>query len=397
MRRVYLDHNATTPMRPEVREHLLQQIEALGGNPSSVHRSGRSARAVLDAARERTAAALRVHEDEIVFTSGGTESINLAILGVAGSAAQEPGHAEGNARGGHRGLLTSAAEHSAVLGAAGELASRGRRVVLASVDSACRVDPDEILRRASDSASFALVSIMAANNEVGTLQPLAEIGERLARLGTSRPLLHTDAVQALGRVRLDVAEARADLASFSAHKLGGPLGVGLLFKRRGVVLHGIMFGGGQEDGLRPGSENVPAISAASVALELALREREEFEARTRDLSQLLWGEISRTLPDVELLGPPLDAPDRLPNTLDLSIGGVDGRTLVARLDLEGLEASAGSACASGSLEPSHVLIAMGLTPERARAGLRISLGRTTSRDDVQSAVEILRSSVSALR
>jgi cysteine desulfurase len=383
MTRVYLDHNATTPMREEVRAHLVRALDEVGGNPSSVHRSGRAARAMLDEARARVAASLRVHEDDIVFTSGGTEAANLALLGAARSRA-----AAGV-------LITTAAEHSAVLGSAEELEARGWAVRRAGVDRQCRVDAEEIASLAA-LPGVGLVSVMAANNEVGTLQPLAAIGERLAR---RRPatLFHTDAAQALGRIPVPLAEWGVDLASFSAHKLGGPLGVGILYKKKGASLRGPLFGGGQEGGLRPGSENVPAISAAGLAVELAVRDQASFRAFTSDLSIRLWGEVSQALHDVELLGPPAGSDDRLPNTIALSIGGIDGRMMVARLDLEGLEASAGSACASGSLEPSHVLLAMGLSPERARSGLRLSFGRTNVPQDVHAAVEILRRSVQALR
>ncbi|HEV8112065.1 MAG TPA: cysteine desulfurase family protein [Planctomycetota bacterium] len=384
MTRVHLDHNATTPMRPEVRAHLLHVLDTLGGNPSSVHRAGRAARAILDEARARAAAALRVHEDEIVFTSGGTESVNLALLGAA------------RARREHGAMITNAAEHSAVLGAADEIAARGWTVTRVGVDRACRVDPDEIAGLVA-AGGVDLVSVMTANNEVGTLQPIAAIGAGLARRGRERPLFHTDAAQALGRVQLDLAAWHVDLASFSVHKVGGPLGVGILTKRKGVALRGPLFGGGQEGGVRPGTENVPAISAAALALEAAVREQAAFAVTSRALSLQLWSEVQQSLDDVELLGPPIDSDERLPNTLNLSFGGVDGRMLVARLDLEGLEASAGSACASGSLEPSHVLLAMGLAPERARSGLRLSLGRATTPQDVHMAVDILRRSVSALR
>jgi cysteine desulfurase len=384
MTRVYLDHNATTPMRDEVRAHLAEELEALGGNPSSLHRSGRAARAALDEARSRTAAALGVHEDEIVFTSGGTESVNLALLGWARTLA-EPG-----------GFVTTAAEHSCVLGAADELEARGWRVRRVAVDRSCRVDPGEVAAAVA-SAGAGLVSVMTANNEVGTLQPIPKIAESLRGARSPRPVFHTDAAQALGRVPVRPAEWSVDLASFSAHKLGGPLGVGILYKRKGIPLRGPLFGGGQEGGFRPGSENVPAIRAAALAVELAVREQPSFAARSRELSIRLWNDLEHALHDVELLGPPVDSGERLSNTLDVSIGGIDGRMLVARLDLEGLEASAGSACASGSLEPSHVLLAMGLSAERARSGLRLSLGRTTTPQDVHTAVEILRRTVAELR
>jgi cysteine desulfurase len=258
------------------------------------------------------------------------------------------------------------------------------------------VDPEEVAAAVRGTAA-GLVSIMAANNEVGTVQPLAAIGACLRSQTRERPAFHTDAVQALGRIPILLEEACVDLASFSAHKLGGPLGVGILVRRRGLALAPMIHGGGQETGLRAGSENVPAISAASVALELAVREQVDFASRARELSIQLWQEIANTLPDVELLGPPIESADRLPNTLDILLGGIDGRMLVARLDLEGLEASAGSACASGSLEPSHVLLAMGHRPEQARAGLRLSLGRETDRADIHIAVEILRRTARSMR
>lgn len=384
MRRVYLDHNATTRMRAEVRAHLLEKMDELAGNPSSVHRAGRRARAALDDARARTAAALGVHEDEVFFTSGGTESVNLALLG----AARTSGRAAG--------LLTSAAEHSCVLGAADALVAQGAPVHRVGVDSQCRVDPEQVLEIAAR-GGVGLVSIMTANNEVGTVQPLEAIGTGLDSQGREKTLLHTDAVQALGRIPVRLDDWRADLASFSAHKIGGPLGVGILFKRRGLHLVPQMHGGGQEAGLRPGSENVPAISAAALAIELAVRDRPVVIHKMRELSLCLWHEIANTLPDVELLGPAIDSDARLPNTLDIVLGGIDGRMLVARLDLEGLEASAGSACSSGSLEPSHVLLAMGRSVESARSGLRLSLGRETSSEDIHTAVEILKRAVSALR
>jgi cysteine desulfurase len=387
-RRVHLDHNATTPMRPEVRALFLERLDQLAGNPSSVHRAGREARQWLDEARERIAASLEVHEDEIVFTSGGTESDNLAILGAVRAEPRE------------RGFLTTAVEHSAVLGAADRLAAEGRTVERFPVDATASVDIERFAARARE-PWVALVSAMAANNEVGTLLPLAELGAALGRSeggakrpGTARPLFHTDAVQALGRIPVQLRAWGVDLASFSAHKIGGPLGVGVLYKQKGVALEGLIFGGGQEHGLRPGTENVPAIAAAALAIELAVREQADFAQRTSALCRSFWQQLQVVVPGVVLHGPPLDAQQRLPNTLNLELPSgdgarVDSRVLVPRLDLEGLEVSAGSACASGSLEPSHVLLAMGLSNERARGGLRVSLGRTSSAEDVHIAVDIL--------
>lgn len=375
MQRIHLDHNATTPLRPEARAELLAQLDALGGNPSSVHAAGRAARAVLDRARERAAAALEVHEDELVFTSGGTESVHLAIVG--GLAAQPR----------ERGLVTTVVEHSAGLGAAETVEAAGRPVARVGVDRDGRIDLAELLERAR-APGAGLVSMQAANNEVGTLLPVAELAHGLAGR-RDRPWVHTDAVQALGRIPVRLRDWGVDLASFSAHKLGGPLGVGILYKRKGVGLVPLLRGGGQESGLRPGTENVPAIAAAAVALELAVREAPDRAAAWRELTRAMWRQLLASIPDVRLNGPPIEADDRLPNTLNLTLPGFEGRMLVARLDLEGVETSAGSACASGSLEPSHVLLAMGRTPDEARAGLRLSLGRTSGGEDVHNAVEIL--------
>lgn len=378
--RVHLDHNATTPLRPEAREAWLALSDELGANPSSVHASGRRARAALDLARERVAGALGVAEEAVLFTSGGTESNNLALLGAL------------RARGTREGLVTTAVEHSSVLGPARVLERRGHRLTLVGVgpDGSPRVDE---LLAALAGGGVGLLSTQWANNELGSLTDLAALGAGLAELPAARrPLWHVDGVQALGKLELAPAALGIDLLSLSAHKVGGPLGVGVLVHRPGVALAPLMHGGGQEGELRPGTENVPAIGAAAVAIELAVRERVEFERRTGELARELLFALRTALPGMRLLGPEIDAA-RLPNTLCVGLPGVDGRTFVARLDLEGLEASAGSACASGSLEPSHVLLALGLAPEEARAGLRLSLGRTTTREDVHMAVDIVRRSM----
>jgi cysteine desulfurase len=377
MKRVYLDHNATTPMRPEVRAELAAALERTTGNPSSVHGSGRAARAALDGARERVAAALSVHEDELVFTGGGTESDNLALLGCL------------RASGGGAALLSTRIEHSAVLEAAAAAGREGHPVTLLPVDRQGRLDPEQALAALRERPA-ALLSVMAANNEIGSLGPLAELGLGLRALGKLRPVFHTDAAQALGRVPLALREWGIDLASFSMHKLGGPLGVGLLYKRKGLKLVPLQYGGGQEGALRPGSENVPAICAAALAVELAQAELAEHRARMAALCSSFWGQVQRVLPQARVHGPDPAQSARLCNTLNLSLPGIDGRVLIARLDLEGLEVSAGSACASGSLEPSHVLQALGCTNEEARAGVRFSFGRGNDEQDVHTCVEILR-------
>jgi len=376
MKRVYLDHNATSPLRAEARALFDEVRDECAGNASSVHAPGRRARARLDEARERVAAALHVKEDEVLFTSGGTESNNLALLGVLRARA-------GAAR---SGLVTTLVEHSSVLGPADALEAAGHPVVRIRVDACGRPLASDLSAAAAEERT-GLVSLMAANNEVGSLGPLAEVRAALDNLpAAARPLLHTDAVQALGRLPLDLAGV--DLASFSAHKIGGPLGCGVLVRRGGTPLSGLFYGGGQEFDLRPGSENVPAIAAGALAIELAASEQEDYARRTRALATTLWEEVKRALPDASLVGPAIDD-ERLPNTITVSLPGVDGRVLVTRLDLDGLAVSAGSACASGSLEPSHVLLAMGRSREEARAGLRMSIGRETTLEDIHSAVETL--------
>ncbi|MCP3915406.1 MAG: cysteine desulfurase [bacterium] len=378
MKRVYLDHNATTPIRPEVRERLLATLDAVEGNPSSVHAAGRWARQILDEAREEVASALGVTEDEVIFTSGGTEANNLALFGIL--------RASGRAAGAG-GLVTTAVEHAAVLDPAAVLEQQGFSVTRVGVDPECRVDVDAIVNAAEGAA---LVSVMAAGNEVGVINPIETLARSLEeRYGANRPRLHVDAVQALGRVPVALRARGIDAASFSAHKIGGPTGCGVLFRAAGTRIDGLMFGGGQEIELRPGTENVPAAAASALAVRLAVEEQREYAQRVSELANLLWDELRTALPDACLLGPALDASDRLPNTLNVAIPGIDGRVLVTRLDLAGLEVSAGSACASGSLEPSHVLRAMGMSEEAARSGLRLSLGRTTTRDDVHIAVDIM--------
>jgi cysteine desulfurase len=372
---VHLDHNATTPLRDEVRALLHQLLDEPLGNPSSVHARGRRARHVVDEARARTAAALGVHEDEVLFTAGGTEAVNLMVAGAV------------DAGGTGAGIVTSAIEHSAVLAATEAREARGhpRRVI--PVDAAARLDREQLADALAEPWAR-VVAIQAANNEVGVVHPLA----RIVALARERPgvVVACDGVQALGRIPLPLeADGGVDLLALSAHKVGGPPGVGVLVRRRGVALAPQLFGGGHEAGLRPGTENVAGIAAAALAIELAVAERTELAARMATLSSELWRELADRIPGTRLLGPAIDAADRLPNTLCVALPDVDGKVLVTRLDLEGLEVSAGSACASGSLEPSHVLRAMGCDERVARSGVRMSLGRTTTRDDCAQAVRIL--------
>jgi len=370
VKRVHLDHNATTPLRAEVRERWLEVLDSGVANASSLHTSGRAARDVVDRARAEVADALGADEDEITFTSGGTEANNLAIAGTLRAAGPDATVAVG------------ANEHSSVLEAARALAP----TTLLPVDGEGRIVLDALERALAAERPPALVCIMAANNEVGSLAPLDALG----RLVGGRAALHVDAVQALGRLPVRPREWRADTATFSAHKVGGPLGVGVLWHRRGRALVPSAHGGGQEGGLRPGTENAPAIAAAALAIRLAVREQAAYSARCAELARELWNELRAALPAARLLGPPIDSTERLANTLSVLLPDVDGKVIVTRLDLEGLEVGAGSACASGSLEPSHVLLAMGLDENDARSALRISLGRDTTRDDCHACVDTLR-------
>ena len=371
--RVHLDHNATTPLRPEARAALFDAYDRLGGNPSSIHASGRAARAMLDDARERIAAALGVQEDEVVFNSGGTESNHLALLGTITESADR--------------LVTTTVEHSAVLAPAERLEKAGHAVTRIGVDAEGRLDVETLVRAAEGAR---LVSVMAANNEVGSVYDLGRIVAALEEsYGAQRPTVHSDAVQALGKLPLALSESGVDLASFSGHKVGAPVGVGFLFRRHGTALCPIFEGGGQESDLRAGTENVAGIHSMAVAVQLAVEEQESFAIRSRQHVERLWKGVGARVPALRVLGPSIDAEERLPNTLNLHVPGADGRMLVTRFDLDGLELSAGSACSSGSLQPSHVLRALGHDDDVARAGLRISVGRTTDEAEIAQAVETL--------
>ncbi len=372
--RVYLDHNGTTPVRAEVRERYLRLLDGGLGNASATHTSGRRARAAVDDAREQVAAALQVPEEWLIFTSGGTEANNTALRGVL--AAGGPGS----------GLLTSAVEHSSVLETAQILGGAGHPHGTVPVGTSGDLDLDAFDRALAD-APPRLVSIMAANNETGACSPMEAIAARLGALGKERPVWHSDAVQALGKCPLTLTEWGVDLASLSAHKVGGPIGVGVLVRRPSVPLPPLLTGGGQEVGARSGTENVAGIGAAALAIELAVAEQATYARRALELTLRLWQGVRQHAPEARLVGPPLEDKPRLPNTLCVLLPGIDGRSLVARLDLEGVEASLGSACSSGAIEPSHVLLAMGFDDACARAGLRLSLGRATSHEDVHSAVE----------
>lgn len=375
MRTIYCDYNATTPLDPGVRAAMEPFLTEVWGNPSSLHQIGRRARAALDEARERAASVLGVKPGEIVFTSGGTESVNLAILGAARARRERGRH-----------LITSTIEHHAVLHAMEYLERReGFEVTRLPVTPEGFVDPDT-LRRAIRPDTV-LVSIMAANNEIGTLQPVRELAAACRERGV---LFHTDAVQFFGKVPFEsVRDLGADLVSLCAHKFHGPKGAGLLYIRSPLQIDPILFGGPHENERRAGTENLAAIAGLVHAMEQFLKPPVFEPQRMWQLtSHVLEGLLQ--VPGVHLLGSP---ERRLPNTVAVGVEGLDSATLVAALDVEGVCASAGSACTSGALEPSHVAVALGVPSDVAAGLVRFSLGRETTEADVHTVIEVFQRAV----
>jgi len=378
----YLDYAATTPVLDEVVEAMLPYLRRAFGNPSSVYAAGREAKKGLEEARERTAAAIGASPGEIVFTAGGTEADNLALKGGAFRARAMRGS------GNH--VITAAVEHHAVLHSAEWLEKQGFRVTFLPVDSEGVVDLEALASALGPET--VLVSIMLANNEVGTLQPVAEAARITHE--RSRALFHTDAVQALGKVRVDVDMLGVDMAAFAAHKIGGPKGTGALYVRRKTALEPILHGGGQERDLRSGTPNVAGIVGMSVAADIAASEVQEESERLSGLRDRLEDGIAGAIAGVKVNG--AGAP-RVPGTVNVCIEGLEGESLLLMLDARGVAASSGSACTSGSLEPSHVLMAMGVRPELAHGSLRLSLGRASSTGDVDYVLEVLPPIVERLR
>jgi cysteine desulfurase len=374
--RVYLDHNASTPVHPEVVRAMLPYFGERFGNPSSVHGFGREAREGLETAREQIAHFLRVGKEEIVFTSGGTESDNMAIKGVA--MARRQGH-----------LITSQIEHHAVLRTCQNLETLGFDVTYVAVDGCGVVDPDEV-RRAIRPDTI-LISIMHANSEVGTIEPVREIG----RIARERGIpFHVDAVQTFGKVPIDLDGFGIDLLSFSSHKIYGPKGVAGLFIRRGTKMVSVQHGGEHERRRRAGTENVPGIVGLGKAVEVRARDMEAEAARVTALRDRLWQGVRARVPDVRLNGHPTE---RLPGTCNLCFKSVESESIVLGLDLQGIGVSAGSACTSGNVEPSYVLVAMGVPLDWAMGSVRCSLGRGTSAEDIDYVVESVDPLVAKLR
>jgi cysteine desulfurase len=373
---IYLDYNATTPLCDDAREAMLPYLDRHFGNPSSVHAAGRAARAAIDNARDKLAALLRVKPHELIFTSGGTEACNLAVLGRA----RRP-----SSRGGH--VISNKAEHHAVLNALEYLEKRESfEVTWLNVSRGGFVDLDQLA--AAIRPETRLVSIMTANNETGIIQPMREISQICRERGV---LLHSDMVQSFGKIENDLS--LVDAASFAAHKFYGPKGVGFLFLRSGLSIQPIMFGGAHENERRPGTENVAAIAGMAAAAEWTMRDRESEQEREARLRDDLWTRISQNAPDGKQNG--ANAP-RLANTLNVSLLGLDSEMLLIALDLEGVCASSGSACMVGSVVASHVLLAMGLPIESARSAVRFSLGRWTTADEIKAAGDAVRKIVDRL-
>ncbi|MBR3763702.1 MAG: cysteine desulfurase NifS [Clostridia bacterium] len=379
-RRIYLDNAATTPLAPQALEAMLPFFTQEFGNASAVHTWGREAKRAIEAARRQVMRAIGAQQpQEILFTSGGTESDNWAITGTV--------FAKGKPEECH--IITSAIEHHAVLHTCRWLEKLGCRVTYLPVDGYGRVNPADVEKAICPET--VLVSVMMANNEVGTVQPIAEIGE-ICR--ARKVLLHTDAVQAVGAIPVDVNALQVDLLSLSAHKFHGPKGAGALYVRRGVKLANLLNGGAQERGLRAGTENVPALVGMGKAIEMAAEDQADNAARMTALRQRLIAAVTARVENVRLNGHPTE---RLPGNVNLSFDGVEGEALLLRLDLAGVAGSSGSACTSGALDPSHVLMALGLTEAQAQGSLRLTLGTDTTEADVDEAADRLAPIVADLR
>ena len=367
---IYLDHAATTPVREEVFEAMKPFFGARFGNPSSTHRWGREARAALDEARERVARCLGARPDEVCFTSGGTESDNLAILGAWREARAS----------GRNAVVTSPIEHKAILGAVHEAKAQGAEERMLEVDKTGTIVPASWENAVRD--DVAICSVMWVNNEIGTIQNVPELAEDAKSKGA---VFHTDGVQAFGKVRIDAASQSFDLLSMSGHKIGAPKGVGALFIRRGTKLHPLFHGGMQDRGRRPGTENVAYAVALATAAELTIAESERECERIRALRDRLEAAIVARVPDAVVHG---RGAQRAPHVLNVSVPGTDSESLLMALDLQGIAASGGSACSSGSIEPSHVLQAIGVKPDIAGAAVRMSLGALSNDECIDRVADV---------
>lgn len=378
MHKIYLDHSATTRVDDDVAQAMLSYMTDHFGNPSSVHSFGREAKKALEAAREKVAQAVGAQPGEIIFTSGGTEADNMAIRGAATA---------GKKRGNH--IITSQIEHHAVLDTCKALEREGFSVTYLPVDENGLVKPEDVRQAITDQTI--LITIMHANNEVGTVQPIKEIGAIAREKGIA---FHSDTVQSIGKIPVNVDDLNLDMLSISAHKLYGPKGVGALYMRRGTKNMPMVFGGAQERKRRPGTENMPGIIGFGQAIEKAVADLEgqaEYQTKLRD--KLING-ITSGISDIKLNGHPTL---RLPNNVNFSFRFIEGESLLLSLDMKGIAASSGSACTSGSLDPSHVLLAMGLTHEIAHGSLRLTLGKDNTEEEIDYVLETIPEIVERLR
>ncbi len=375
---IYLDYNATTPLDPRVLEEMMPYLAGSCGNPSSIHSPGSVARAAVDYARERVSGYLGARPGEIVFTSGGSESNNFAIKGLIYALSDRGNH-----------LVTTAVEHASCLETFRFLERRGFEVTYLPVDSFGRVFPEQFREAITERTIF--VSCMYVNNETGVVSPIRDIGEIAREKGV---VFHTDAVQALGKMEIDLAGLPVDMASFSAHKICGPKGAGALYIRKGVALEPFLHGGGQERGKRSGTENVAAVCGFGCACELLRGELETENERLGKLRDRFFEELSLRIEDIYLNGHP---DSRVSNTLNVGFRGIPGDSVVMNLDNAGVAVSTGSACSEGNVDPSHVLMAMGLEEQEALCSVRFSFGRFTREEEIDRVVELLPAIVKRIR
>lgn len=378
MNKVYLDHNATTPVHPKVVEAMLPYYRKYYGNASSIHSFGRDAKKAMENARDKIADLIGANPEEIVFTSGGTEADNFALKGVAWASEKGGNH-----------IITSAIEHHAILNTCQYLEKREFEVTYLPVDKYGLIDPAQVKEAITNKTT--IISIMLANNEVGTIEPIAEIGEIAREKGI---YLHTDAIQAIGKIPVNVNELKADLLSISGHKINGPKGIGALYIRKGTRIISFLHGGHHERNHRAGTENVPAIVGLGKAVELAVGQIKKRMKRLTELRDRLHKGIMDKIDHIHLNG---HSTLRLPNTLNLSFAFVEGESLLLNLDMKGIAVSTGSACTSGTLDPSHVLMAMGIDPALTHGSLRFSLGAGNTEKDIDTTVECLVEIVERLR
>jgi cysteine desulfurase len=378
MRRIYLDHAATTPTHPEVVKAMLPYFTEVFGNPSSIHSYGQEAKGAIEEARAKVAELIGARSEEIIFTGGGTEADNFAVKGIAYANEHKGNH-----------IITTAVEHHAVMETCKFLERRGFGITYLPVDKYGLVAPDSVKKAITDKTI--LISVIHANNEVGTIEPVEEVGKIAREAGV---YFHTDAVQTVGHIPVSVDELKVDLLSISAHKFYGPKGVGALYVRKGARLVSLMHGGEQERRYRAGTENVPAIVGLGKAVELAGQEMGKEAERLAYLRDKLIKGLGEKIDHIRLNGHPTR---RLPNNVNVSVDFVEGESMLLNLDLEGICASTGSACSSSSLEPSHVLLALGLPPEQVHCSLRFTLGRGNTEEDIERVLDVLPRVVAKLR